>query len=104
MTFMMPVLMIIMNGVSVLIVWVAAHKIDEGVLEVGAMTAFITYSMMIIMGFLMLTMVSIMLPRAAVAANRIHEVLDTEIIIEDKENAVTEKAKEGIIKLTNSDK
>ncbi len=87
MSFMMPVLMIIMNGISVLIVWVAAHKIDEGVLEVGSMTAFITYAIMIIMGFLMLTMISIMLPRAAVAANRIQEVLDTKITLEDKENA-----------------
>ena len=68
MSFMMPALMFVMNGVSVLIIWVAAKKIDQGVMEVGTMTAFITYSMMIIMGFLMLTMVSIMLPRAAVAA------------------------------------
>lgn len=75
MSFMMPALMFVMNGVSVLIIWVAAKKIDQGVMEVGTMTAFITYSMMIIMGFLMLTMVSIMLPRAAVAANRIDEVL-----------------------------
>lgn len=103
MSFMMPALMIVMNGVSVLIVWVAANKIDEGVLEVGAMTAFITYSMMIVMGFLMLTMVSIMLPRAAVAANRIDEVLSTEIIIEDKDNAVTEKADNGVIKFDHVD-
>lgn len=103
MSFMMPALMIVMNGISVLIVWVAANKIDEGVLEVGAMTAFITYSMMIVMGFLMLTMVSIMLPRAAVAANRIDEVLSTEIMIEDKENAVTEKADKGVIKFDHVD-
>ena len=89
MSCMMPLLMAIMNGVSVLIVWVASQKIDEGVLEVGAMTAFITYSMLIIMGFLMLTMVSIMLPRAGVAADRIQEILDTEITIVDKNNAVT---------------
>lgn len=103
MSFMMPVLMIVMNGVSVLIVWVAANKIDEGVLEVGAMTAFITYSMMIIMGFLMLTMVSVMLPRAAVAANRIHEVINTDIIITDKENAIKDKAENGIIKFDHVD-
>ena len=103
MSFMMPVLMVVMNGVSVLIVWVAANKIDEGVLEVGAMTAFITYSMMIIMGFLMLTMISVMLPRAAVAANRIHEVISTDIVILDKENAVTEKAEKGIIKFEHVD-
>lgn len=103
MSFMMPALMIVMNGVSVLIVWVAANKIDEGVLEVGAMTAFITYSMMIVMGFLMLTMVSIMLPRAAVAANRIEEVLRTEILIKDKENAVIDKAKNSVIKFEHVD-
>lgn len=103
MSFMMPVLMILMNGISVLIVWVAANKIDEGVLEVGAMTAFITYSMMIIMGFLMLTMVSVMLPRAAVAADRIHEVISTEVVIEDIENAITDKAKEGIIQFDHVD-
>lgn len=103
MSFMMPALMIVMNGVSVLIVWVAANKIDEGVLEVGAMTAFITYSMMIVMGFLMLTMVSIMLPRAAVAANRIEEVLRTEILIKDKENALIDKAKNSVIKFEHVD-
>lgn len=101
MSFMMPVLMFVMNGVSVLIVWVAAKKIDQGVLEVGAMTAFITYSMMIIMGFLMITMVSIMLPRAAVAANRINEVISTEIIINDKDNAITDKAEKGIVKFSH---
>ena len=98
---MMPALMIVMNGVSVLIIWVAAKKINQGVMEVGAMTAFITYSMMIIMGFLMLTMVSIMLPRAAVAANRINEVLTTEITIKDKENAVTAKADRAVIKFNH---
>lgn len=87
MSVMMPTLMLLMNGVSALIIWVAAQKIDSGVLEVGAMTAFITYSMLIIMGFLMLTMVSIMLPRAGVAADRIQEVLDTEMTIVDKEDA-----------------
>lgn len=87
MVFMMPAMMIIMNGVSVLIVWTAAKKIDAGVLEVGSMTAFITYAMLIIMGFLMLTMVSIMLPRAAIAANRIQEILDTKEIITEKADA-----------------
>ena len=90
MSFMMPALMLVMNGISALIVWTAAHKIDEGVLEVGAMTAFVTYSMLIIMSFLMITMISVMLPRAGVAADRIQEVLDTGLLIFDKENAVTE--------------
>ena len=90
MSFMMPTLMLMMNGVSILIIWVASGKIDGGVLEVGAMTAFITYSMLIIMGFLMLTMISVMLPRAGVAADRIQEVLDTEMTIVDKDNAMSE--------------
>lgn len=90
MSVMMPTLMLIMNGVSVLIIWIASRKIDGGVLEVGAMTAFITYSMQIIMSFLMLTMMSVMLPRAGVAADRIQEVLDTELTIVNKENAVSD--------------
>lgn len=87
MTFMMPILMLIMYGISILIEWVAAHKIDAGVLQVGAMTAFITYTMQIIMSFLMLSMMSIMLPRASVAANRIQEILDTDNSICDAEDA-----------------
>ncbi len=83
MTFMMPCMMLIMNGISVLIVWVAAHRIDAGTIQVGTMTAFITYTMTIVMAFLMLTMISIMLPRAAVAVDRIEEVLHTERTITD---------------------
>ena len=83
MTFMMPVMMFIMNGVSVLIVWVGGHGVDTGTVQVGDLTAFITYSMVIIMGFLMLSMISIMLPRAGVAADRIAEVLETEISLKD---------------------
>ena len=101
MAFMMPALMIIMNGVSVLIVWVGAKRIDAGVIEVGALTAFITYSMLIIMGFLMLTMISIMLPRAAVAANRIREVLDTPDMITNKENAIKENPKDATVEFKN---
>ena len=97
MAIMMPVLTILMNGVSVLIVWVAAHKIDSGNLEVGSMTAFITYAMLIIMGFLMMTAVSIMLPRAAVAANRIQEVIDSESSIENKKEAATEKIEDATL-------
>lgn len=87
MTFMMPILMFIMYGITILIEWVAAHKIDAGVLQVGAMTAFITYTMQIIMSFLMLSMMSIMLPRASVAATRIQEILDTDNSICDAEDA-----------------
>ena len=76
MTFMMPLMTFIMYGINVLIIWVAAHKIDSGSMQVGAMTAFITYAMQIVMSFLMLTMMSIMLPRAAVSANRIDESLN----------------------------
>ena len=85
MTFMMPGMMMIMYGVTVLIMWVAAHKIDNGTLQVGAMTAFISYAMQIIFSFLMLTMMSIMLPRAGVAAERIDEVLRTKTSILDAE-------------------
>ncbi len=83
MTFMMPVMMLIMNGVSVLIVWVGAQGVDAGTVQVGNLTAFITYSMVIIMSFLMLSVISIMLPRAGVAADRIVEVLNTEVSLTD---------------------
>lgn len=101
MTFMMPLLMLIMFCVSILIEWVAAHRIDEGTLQVGAMTAFITYTMLIIMSFLMLSMMSIMLPRAGVAADRIKEVLDTEIIINDRKDPVELKDVKGIVRYDN---
>ena len=83
MTFMMPMMTMVMYGISVLIVWVSSYKIDEGTLQVGAMTAFITYTMQIVMSFLMLTMMSIMLPRAAVAADRIDEVIKKDITIKE---------------------
>ena len=83
MTFMMPGMMLIMNCLVIVIMWVSAHRIDSGVLQVGNMTAFITYSMLIVMSFLMLTMMSIMLPRAGVAAERIEEVLDTRSSVEE---------------------
>lgn len=83
MTFMMPVMMLIMNGVSVLIVWTGAHGISDGQMQVGDMMAFIQYTMQIIMGFLMLCMLSIMLPRAAVAADRVEEVLKSSTVIHD---------------------
>lgn len=86
MTFMMPAMMLIMNCITVLIVWVGGKGIDVGNLQVGDMMAFITYTMQIVMAFLMLTMISIMLPRAGVAAARINEVADTTISITDKEN------------------
>ena len=87
MTFMMPVMMLVMNGISVLIMWNGAHGIDNGEMQVGDMMAFIQYTMQIIMGFLMLCMLSIMLPRAAVAAERVQEVLDSQTVILDPEHA-----------------
>lgn len=101
MTFMMPGMMLIMNLLSVGIVWFGAHKIDAGTMQVGAMTAFITYSMMIVMSFLMLTMLSIMLPRAAVAAERIDEVLSMEATITDKENPQKLTEHKGLLEFSN---
>lgn len=83
MTFMMPGMMLIMYGLTILIMWVASHKIDQGVMEVGTMTAFITYAMQIVLSFLMLSVMSIFLPRAIVSANRIDEVDKTAISIVD---------------------
>jgi ATP-binding cassette subfamily B protein len=83
MTLMMPGMMMIMYGITLLIVWVAAKRIDGGYMQVGAMTAFITYTMMIVMSFLMLTMMSVMMPRAGVAAARIDEVVHTKSSITD---------------------
>ena len=86
MSTMMPIMMLIMNGISVLIVWSGAHGIDLGTMQVGDMIAFITYTMQIVMAFLMISIVSIMLPRAGVSAGRINEVLDAKPAITDKEN------------------
>ncbi len=98
MTFMMPGMMMIMNVLTVGIVWVGAHKIDAGTMQVGAMTAFITYAMMIVMSFLMLTMMSIMLPRAAVAADRIDEVIHTQSSIRDDENPKNLAVHDGVVR------
>ena len=83
MSMMMPVMMLIMNGISILIVWAGAHGVDLGTMQVGDMIAFITYTMQIVMAFLMISVVSIMLPRAGVSAKRIQEVLDTQASIRD---------------------
>ena len=88
MTFMMPLMMLIMNLVSVAIIWFGGHAVDAGTLQTGDLIAFITYSMVIIMGFLMIGMLSIMLPRADVAAQRIDEVLKTESSIADPSTEV----------------
>ena len=83
MNIMMPAMMLIMNGVTVMIIWFGGHGVDAGTMQVGDMIAFITYTMQIVMAFLMITMISVMLPRAGVAADRIQEVLDTPISIQD---------------------
>lgn len=83
MAFMMPVMMFVMNGVSVLILWSGAHGISDGNMQVGDLMAFLQYTMQIIFSFLMFTMISIMLPRATVAAGRIVEVLDSKVTIHD---------------------
>ena len=99
MTFMMPVMMLVMNGVSVLIMWTGAHGIDEGQMQVGDMMAFIQYTMQIIMGFLMLCMLSIMLPRAAVAADRVEEVLQSKTVIHDpKQPRSFDKGQKGLLR------
>lgn len=95
MSCMMPGMMALMNGTTLLIIWVAAGKINDGVMQVGSMTAFITYAMMIVMAFLMLTMMSIMLPRAGVAAERIDEVLNTESSIVEAAEVKTIPEKKG---------
>ena len=83
MTFMMPLMMFVMNSITLLIVWVGGHSINDGVMQVGDMMAFIQYTMQIIMAFLMICMISVMLPRAAVSASRIDEVLTSETMIHD---------------------
>lgn len=89
MSMMMPLMMLVMNGVTILIVWVGAHRIDEGIIQVGDMMAFMQYAMQIIMAFLMISMISVILPRALVSAQRVAEVLDTDVTIKDAKN--TEK-------------
>lgn len=101
MTFMMPMMTFLMNIVSVLIVWVASGHINDGNMRVGEMTAFITYSMQIIISFLMLTMMSILLPRAVVAAGRIDEVVNTESSITDLKNAYDLKTDNGVVEFRN---
>ena len=101
MTFAMPILMFIMYAISIIIEWVAAHKIDAGVLQVGSMTAFITYTMLIIMSFLMLSMMSVMLPRASVAADRIQEIIDTDVTVQDAVGAKKLEAPRGVVKYDN---
>ena len=102
MSFMMPCLMLVMNCISLLIVWVGAHGVDNGTMQVGNMMAFIQYTMQIVMSFLMISMVSIILPRASVSANRINEVLETdEFIKESNKPKKLNPDKKGLVEFKN---
>ena len=102
MVTMMPLMMLIMNLITILIVWVGAHKINDGIMQVGDMTAFMQYTMQIIMAFLMISMISIMLPRASVSAQRVCEVLDTEESIKDsKDSKKFSDAINGVVEYRN---
>ncbi len=101
MTLLMPALMLIMNLISILIIWVSANKINDGAMQIGDMIAFIQYTMQIIMSFLLLTMISIILPRAAVAAKRIDEVLSEKISIEEPSQAENFKSNKGLLEFHN---
>ncbi len=102
MSMMMPLLMFIMSSITVLIVWVGAHNVDSGTMQVGDMMAFIQYTMQIVMAFLMISMISIMLPRAAVSARRINEVIETDSSIKDKEETKKfDPNKKGLVEFKN---
>lgn len=98
MSIMMPSLMFIMNGITILIIWSGGHGVDQGLIQVGDMMAFIQYTMQIVMAFLMISMISIMLPRASVSAKRINDVLETESSIKNsKETKLLDKNKKGYV-------
>ena len=101
MTFMMPTMMLIMNAISILIVWVGANGINDGQMQVGDMMAFIQYTMQIIMAFLMICMISIMLPRAAVSATRVDEVLTSTTLINDPKQPKHLKEGKGMVEFNH---
>lgn len=102
MGIMMPSMMLVMNIISILIVWYGAEQIDLGTLQVGTLLAFITYTMQIIMSFLMISLVSVMMPRALVSLKRIREILKKEISIVEPENPLAFKEeKKGIVEFKN---
>ena len=102
MSIMWPALTLVMNGISLLIIWIGGHNVDNGVMQVGDIMAFIQYTMQIVMSFLMISMISIMLPRAAVSASRINEVLDKEDSIKDPANPKEfDKNKKGLVEFKN---
>ena len=100
---LMPMIMLIMNGIALLIIWVGGKNIDAGSIQVGDMMAFITYTMQIVMSFLFFTFLMMQLPRAEVAAGRINEVLETEVTVVDSENIDDSKLQDvkGTLKFDN---
>ena len=102
MSMMMPLLMFIMNTITIMIVWFGGHNVDQGIMQVGDMMAFIQYTMQIVMAFLMISMISIMLPRAAVSARRINEVIETEPSIKDRKEVKSfDENKKGLVEFKN---
>lgn len=102
MSMMMPCLMFVMNSIMLLIIWFGGHNVENGIMQVGDMMAFIQYTMQIVMSFLMISMISIMLPRAAVSAKRINEVIETEPDIKDKQEIKEfDNNKKGIVEFRN---
>ena len=104
MSLMMPAMMFVMQGIMILIIWVGGHSIDEGIMQVGDMMAFLQYTMQIVMSFLMISIISILLPRASVSANRINEILETEPQINDKPEEELQKfdeSKKGLVEFKN---
>lgn len=104
MSLMMPAMMFVMQGIMLLIIWVGGHSVDQGIMQVGDMMAFLQYTMQIVMSFLMISIISIMLPRASVSANRINEVLETEPHIKDKtedKQVKFDENKKGLIEFKN---
>jgi len=102
MSMMMPMLMFIMNSMSILVIWFGGKGVDQGILQVGDMMAFLQYMMHIVMSFLVISMMSIMLPRASVSANRINEVLDTDPDIKDKDQTKKfDQTKKGLVEFKN---
>ncbi len=101
MSFMMPSLMFVMNGVSILIIWAGAHLIESQDLMIGDMLAYLQYAMQVIMSFLFITMMFIMIPRAAVSAQRIGQVLDVEPTIEDSQKPQSLENHKGVVQFSN---
>ena len=104
MSLMMPAMMFVMQGIMILIIWVGGHSVDEGIMQVGDMMAFLQYTMQIVMSFLMISIISILLPRASVSANRINEILETDPQIKDKPEEELQKFdenKKGLVEFKN---